>query len=404
MKGIQLLTCIAATATVALAEDVGKTVTETLRLLQDKGIQVDAPRAQRAVALALAQTVDPGAGIATREDEQHRRDEDAGRDFAAGVRLSVSNGLPVIVEVTPESPAAKAGLAPGDVIMAVESNAIELITLPDAAQALRGHQQRTIAIQYRNGKNGTNAARLSLELASIPPVECAETLPNGICYIKANGLFAGSGEAIAGTLRESAARNRNGVILDLRGAAGGDLASVKVIASLFTRDGEQLLTLRDRDDRELASVAAAGSKPLGVPVMVLIDSETRGASELLAAVLNDSVRGAMIVGRESAGDPLIREHVPLQSGDLLYVATRQVVTAGGGRYDGRKGVKPDVQAGGVAQPEYDAEPVADRRALLDQEIRDFALRNRIRGDSALRRTVDILLGLKALNIGAEQIQ
>jgi carboxyl-terminal processing protease len=403
MKQVLAFVMAAAIARGVMADGVEQGVAETLKLLGDRGIAVDAAAAQRSVTLALARTADPGAEVVAEGLAKHRQEEMSGLDYSAGFRLSVSNGLPLVIAVDADSPAAKAGLAKGDVITAIgETNAFDLITLPDAVRATRAHAADKIALLYRRSPIATNSASLTLALLKLPAIECSETLPNGIFYVKVNGLFAGGGTAIADALRGWTAKSRSGVLLDLRGAGGDDSDSVKSVASLFAKNDDVLYSLRDRRDHELQIAKAAGEKPLGVPVLVLIDHDTRGASELLAAVLGDSVKGAMIVGRFSRGDPLVREYVKLTSGDLLYLATKQIVTADGTRYDGRTGVKPDVQAGGTAvQPEYDAEPIADRRQLLEQELQDFALRNRIRGDAALRRAVDILLGLKALNIGAQ---
>ena len=402
MKHFLLCLVLASASRFAFAGGVEDGVLEAMGIVQQKNLKIDDDAARKAVVLAIARTADPGAELLSDSMAQNRRDELAGRCFSAGFRLTISNGLPQVVDTTADGPAARAGLAKGDVISQIgTSNQFDLINLPDALRATRGHAADKIELQIRHAGSATNsAATLTLAQLNLPAIECAETLPNGIFYIKLNGLFANGGAALADALNGWSAKNHGGVILDLRGASGDDLESAKTVASLFAKENDPLFSIRDRGDKELQTCTATAGKPLGIPVLVLIDRDTRGASELLAAVMAGSVKGAMLVGRSSRGDPLAREQVKLASGDFLYIATRQIVTSDGTRYDGRTGVKPDVQAGGGGQIEYDAQPVADRRQLLDQELQDFALRNRIRGDSALRRAVDILLGLKALNIGA----
>ena len=384
------------------ADTLTEAVHEALGIFQANHLKIDDATTRRAVIQSIARTADPGAETLTQEDAAHRREELSGRDYSAGFRLTITNGLPVIIDVATNSPAQQAGLAAGDLLLATsETNPLDVVTLPEILAATRRHGPDTLALHYRSGKSASNTTAVKLELRNLPAIECAETLPNGIYYIKVNGLYAGGGEAIAEALRTWTASNRSGVIMDLRGATGDDLEGVKTVASLFAKSGDLLFSLRDRADQEIAVYKAAASKNVGVPVMAMVDHDTRGAAEALAAVLSDSVKGAMLVGRTSRGDPMIREYVKLQSGDLLYLATRQLVTAEGGRHDGKTGVKPDVlvSASGTLN-EYDAEPVADRRQLLEQELQDYALRGRMRGDAALRRAVDILLGLKALNIGA----
>lgn len=401
MKRIFCAMVFAALGNGVWADGVEQSVAETLKLLGEKGMTVDATAAQKSVVLALARTADPGAEIVADDVAKHRQEELTGRDFAAGFRLGITNGLPLVVDVTADGPAAKAGILKGDVITVIGStNSFDVITLPDAIRATRGHAGDKIDFQLRRSGSTSNSATVALSLSQLPAIESSETLPNGIFYLKVNGLFGGSGTAIAEALRGWSAKSRSGVIIDLRGASGDDAESVKEIASLFAKDGDLLFSVRDRRDQDVKVFKASNAKALGVPVMALIDRDTRGAAEVLAAVCNDSVKGVMIVGRYSRADSLVREYVKLGSGGLLYLATKQIVTADGTHYDGRAGVKPDVMAGGgAAQVDYDAEPVVDRRQLLDQELQDYALRNRVRGDTTLRRAVDLLLGLKALNIG-----
>lgn len=396
------LALVLASAPGARAEDIADGVTDALAVLASNNIPVEAAAARKAALLAVVRSADPGARLVTPEQARHRREEADGRDFAIGVRLSMTNGQPLVIGVESNSPAARAGLARGDVLTVVdETNWLDLVTLPQAVAAIRGHSNATLQVQWRNAASDTNSAAVQFDLLRTPAIECTERLPNGLLYVKLNGLFPGAGTAVADTLRSWSATNRSGVILDLRGAGGADADGVAKIAGLFAKPGERLYTLRDRRDQELRAVKADGGKPIGLPIMALVDRHTSGAAELLAAILNDSVKGAMLVGEPTAADPLVREYQPLPSGDLLYLATRQAVTADGSRYDGRFGVAPDVRVNETAETEYDAAPQADRRALLEEELHDYRLRTRIRGDAILRRAVDILLGLKALNIGAD---
>ena len=134
-----------------------------------------------------------------------------------------------------------------------------------------------------------------------------------------------------------------------------------------------------------------------MPVMVLIDGNTGGAAEVLAAVLSDSVRGAMLFGRPTRGDFLVRETITLPDEMMIYLTTRRLETGDGTVYTGAKGVYPDV----VVDRET-TEATQPRRSMrtevVDEEIEQEKLYHQIRGDASLRRAVDVLLGLKALGI------
>ena len=126
----------------------------------------------------------------------------------------------------------------------------------------------------------------------------------------------------------------------------------------------------------------------------------RSVEATVAAVLAGGVKGAMIIGRETAGDPMIREARKLSTGRYALLATRQLKTADGATYSGANGVAPDVVINDAALDETVYEPDAPvlrkGKTMSDEEKDDRALRDRTRNDTYLRRAADVLLGLKAL--------
>ena len=178
---------------------------------------------------------------------------------------------------------------------------------------------------------------------------------------------------------------------------------IPAIASLFSPTGKSLYTLSDRGGKVLRAPKPTSAPCSSMPLMVLVDEGTTGAAELLAAVLGGSVNGAMLIGRETAGDPLIREPRQLPTGQYALLAARQLKVADGQTYVGLKGVIPDVIISDAALNESLFEPDAPvlrkGKTMTDEEKEDKALRDRTRHDTYLRRATDILLGLKALGYG-----
>ena len=181
---------------------------------------------------------------------------------------------------------------------------------------------------------------------------------------------------------------------------------IPAVAAKFAPAGEILYSMNDRQGNEIASVKSAESPKASLPLMVLVDEETSGAAELLAAVLGGGVKGAMVIGRETAGDPLIREPKKLSTGRYALLATRQLKTPDGMVYAGVGGVRPDVAITDSALDEtvYEPETPVLRKghSLTDEEKEDKALRDRTRNDTYLRRATDVLLGLKALGYGVSR--
>lgn len=386
-------------------EQLAAEVEAALQALAKGNFSLDPGAASGAAIEAAVRTLDPAARLLSAEQAAHLSDEAAGRDYSFGVCLAMTNGQPVVVDVTAAAPEATAGLQPGDLLRAIDGSAATNLTLPVALALLRGDAATTARfVLVRSGAVLTNEGVRAL--MNLEAVELAEKLPRDLAYMKVNGLFgAEAGRQIVSTLRGWAETGRYGFILDLRGAGGDNLKAVETVGSLYARGGAILCSFRDRQDQDVSVHKAMEGSPLETPVIVLVDGQTRGAAEVLAAVLADSVRGALLIGTPTAGDPLIRDVVALPGGRLIYLANRRLVTADGAVYDGRAGLTPDVAAGApaTAADYYEPENVPDRRETLPQEVEDRALRDRIRGDQALRQAVDVLLGLKALNIRANGV-
>ncbi len=227
-----------------------------------------------------------------------------------------------------------------------------------------------------------------------PSLDAVELWPEGLAYLKVNTLGPASGSEVLshlGTLND-----RTGVILDLRGADGADLEAVVALASPFRRAGEPLFVIRDLHGREVAAHSATSAVPFRVPLMILTDRGTRGAAEALAACCRGE-RGIMLIGARTRGEPQLRELLRTPDGQFVYLATRYLAPVGRPSYDGR-GVEPDVEVGSMDPGVFvNGDSPIPRRVPSAKSVRDHELLLRVNHDVVLRRAVDILLGLKALN-------
>jgi len=224
-------------------------------------------------------------------------------------------------------------------------------------------------------------------------IEAVELWPEGLAYLKVRGIFKGSGEEIESHLR--ALEGRAGVILDLRGSDGADLASVIRLASPYHCPGDVLFVLQGLNLSNVATHVAIGAEDLHVPLLVLTDRGTMCAAELLAALCRGAP-GVMLLGTPTRGDARQRDLLDLPDGRFLYIATRKVVVGDAIAYDGR-GVQPDIRVPPLASLDTPfAESAGRGRPPSAKTTRDRDLMMRVDGDAALRRATDILLGIRAL--------
>ena len=378
-----------------------KSVAEMLNVVQKAKLSLDEKAASRAVVEALIKTANPSARIYTSDEVSLMKDVQQGFVYDVGLKISATNGLPVVTEVVKDSAAESAGIKVGEMIEKIGDQEILSGTSAQAVtRLLRSEKPGRVTVKIRDENGISRDVELERDRVKQQAIESAEDLPSGLCYLQLNGVFEGCGRDIVSTLRGWAESGRVGVIIDLRGADGMDLESAADIAGLFAESGAMLFAVRDMDNQDIEVFKAKAQTILGMPAMVLIDQNTVGAAEILAAVLSDSVRGAMLLGHVTGGDPVVRDWMSLSSGDSLYTVARRIVMADGHSYDGREGVKPDVVLSENAPPvpDYEPESAPPGREITEEEKQDKKLRERVKNDPALRRAADVLLGLKALNI------
>ena len=376
---------------------------DTLSILDKHQLPFDPSEARRNVVEALIRSSDQNAYLVDKQQALALEKDRRGMVVDAGLRVSMSNGMARVVQVVDEGPAALAGVKVDDLIQVIGEEAIVAKDVLSVSDMLRGSEGDVVSfVVKREGDQQPIELELALQARQLDAVSEMRELPADLCYARVNGMFPGCGEIVAGTMRKWAEVGKFGVVLDLRRAAGDDLGSVAAIANLFSEPNTLLFSLRDVADNDVEAVRSEPGAALGMPLLVLVDERTAGASEVLAATLRGSGKGAILVGRPTAGDPEIRTRIRLADGEWAYVATRRLVTADGTTYDGSIGVQPDmlVDIDSENYREYipDRPLLTDPRQTTDEEREANRLKEAIRGDTGLIRAVDVLLGLKALNI------
>lgn len=343
----------------------------------------------------VARIADPAARVFTAEAYAAFMDQRAGSELQPAFRISISNAVPWVASI---DAGAEVEVQPGDRLLAIQNESATNVTLGDALALLRAPGSGVLTLRVERA-GAIVTARVPRVVAPLPVIETAEVWPRDIGYARVNGFFAGRTRELVELLRAWEDKKLAGGILDLRGAGGTDLDGVAEVAAPFASPGSLLFAIRDRRNNDVDRRLAAGAdRQARLPLMVLVDEGTTGAAEAFAAVATDSLRGALVIGRATAGDPLIREVIELDD-RVVYIATRRLVTGNGFTLDGRTSAAPNVLvAARPARPDFEPEPGPDRRQRLDEEALDRVLRDRVRGDPVLQRALDVVLGLKALNI------
>lgn len=379
----------------AMPHPIVAQVETLIAALGGHGIALDAEADGSALIECVARAADPAARVFNAEAYARFQDQRSGLELQPAFRISISNAVPHVASL---DTGADLDVQVGDRLLAIQSASTTNVMLGDALALLRASGGGALTLRVERA-GAIVTARVPRAVASLPVIETAEVWPREIGYARVNGLFAGRTRELVDLLRAWEEKQLAGGILDLRGAGGDDLDGVAALAAPFASPGSLLFSIRDRRDNDVDRRLATGAdRPARLPLMVLVDESTTGAAEAFAAVATDSLRGVLVIGRPTGGDPLIREGLELD-GHTLYIATRRLVTGNGYAMDGRAGATPNLLVTArTAQPEFEPEPGPDRRQRLDEEALDRALRDRVRADPVLQRALDVVLGLKALNI------
>jgi carboxyl-terminal processing protease len=280
--------------------------------------------------------------------------EDAleGRYSGVGLWVRPSRDGVLVSSVQTESPAAEAGIAPGDLITSIDEWPASTSSVGDVVQRLRGPAGTTVTVGVvREGvASSVTVTRTVLEASDVT----VEHLADGVMRIDIRTFTRGVGRNIRDAMNNDPDSHAGGVILDLRGNPGGLLDEAVEVASAFL-DGGPVVSYEQRDapDRTLNAIGAGDTQ---TPVVVLVDGGTASAAEVVAAALQDRSR-AVIVGSRTYGKGSVQEPSVLPDGSAIEFTIGRYLTPAGRVIDGR-GIEPDVLVDPLEAPE-----VAEARAI-----------------------------------------
>jgi carboxyl-terminal processing protease len=264
------------------------------------------------------------------------RAQQASGALSPGIIVARRGGFPYVVAALPGSPAQKAGVQPGDLIHSVDGKNLRTAPLWKIRSALDGPEGTNVEVGlFRIVEEKKVTLRLSRERFSPPSVETRWEKDLGIVKIPA--MTPSTSEALAKVIDEANKRSIDKLILDLRGAIGGESADAAPAASLFVGRGPvaRLVTRKVA----LKPLDATGERAWKGRTILLIDDATGGPAEIFAAALKDRA-SATTVGETTAGLAIVQRLVPTGSGGSLFMTVARYQSPSGTLLGG-KGLAPD---------------------------------------------------------------
>ena len=254
-----------------------------------------------------------------------------------GANLAIAASGATIADTFDGSPAANAGLRPGDTIVAVDGVSVVGKEAADVSRALRGKIGSAVTLSVVRAPSAPKTYAL-VRAKIVPPLVTSRILAGGIGYVS----LARFGDDAARQVRAAIVRLKAGgmraLVLDLRGNGGGYGDEAKKIASEFIASGP-IFTTRERGGATTVERAAGGVAFDGT-LAVLVDGDTASASEIVAGALQDTHR-AVIIGTKTFGKGVVQSIFPLPDGAAMKVTTARYMTPNGRDID-RIGLVPDI--------------------------------------------------------------
>lgn len=260
-----------------------------------------------------------------------------GQFSGVGVWLNRSGEFTKIVSVLPDTPAAEAGVEPGDILTSVDGKPVARLSLDEVGQAIMGEAGTKVTIKVVRGAAAPREFTLDRRKLEIPSM--TSDIKDGVGVVNLLSFTGGVGAKVRDAVTEMQEDGARGFVLDLRGNPGGSLDEAVQVASVFI-DGGTVVTYRERGKPERV-YQARGPVVTKLPLVVLADEGSASASEIVAGAIQDRQRG-LIVGTETYKKGSVQQVVGLSDGSAIKLTIASYFTPSG-RGIGEHGVIPDVQ-------------------------------------------------------------
>ena len=288
-------------------------------------------------------SLDPHSAYLTPDDYKELQVETKGSFGGLGIEITQRDGMLTVVAPIEDTPAQRAGIQAGDVILRIDGEFTKDMSLLEAVKKMRGKKRTKVRLTIkREGSSALREVTLVREIIKIKSVKY-KVLEPGFGYLRIASFQEEVDEDVVRALerikRDSRGQLR-GVVLDLRNNPGGLLSQAVGVADAFLESGLIVYTDGRRDDQRQKFFAHKPDTWVGFPMVVLVNAGSASASEIVAGALQDQKR-ALVLGKPTFGKGSVQTIQPIGEGSALRLTTARYYTPGG-RSIQAKGIEPDI--------------------------------------------------------------
>jgi carboxyl-terminal processing protease len=306
---------------------------------------VDEDRLDEASLRGIVESLgDPYSHYLTPKEAELQQEAISGEFEGVGMTVEEDRRGLRVLSVFEKSPAARAGIQKGDLVVSVNGRSIAGVSSEVATGRIKGPAGSEVRLEvFSPGDEDTRTVKVERERIDVPVAEGRVVKRDGetVGVVELLGFSSGAHGALRREIDQVRERGADRLVLDLRGNGGGLLTEAVLVSSVFIEDGE-IVSVRGRARPERNEDAEGDAIDEDIPVVVLVDGGSASASEIVAGALRDRGR-ATLVGTNTFGKGLVQEVDRLSNGGYLDLTTANYYLPSG-KTIGEDGLKPDVRA------------------------------------------------------------
>ncbi len=274
-------------------------------------------------------TLDPFSSFFDQDQFKMLQEETRGKALGFGSIVYVEPGRVTIIQTEQGTPSWRAGLGPGDEILAVNGTAISGLGVRELVELLQRSKSHPVELRVmRPGQPAPENISMNPAEVNLPTVESSFLFPNGVGYVRIDSFESQTPAELAKAIEKLGPARLRGLILDLRNNPGGLLAAAVGVTSVFLKPDSVVLTLQGRTVARKTYQTIPVPLRLTVPMIVLVGRSTASAAEVVTAALQDHDR-ALIVGEPTFGKGVVESIMPLPDQMGLALLTAEYFTPSG---------------------------------------------------------------------------
>lgn len=375
--------------------------------------EVDDRQLLESAIKGMLSDLDPHSTYLAPKDYEKLEESTSGEFGGLGIEVGMEDGFVKVISPIDDTPAMKAGVQAGDLIIKLGDQPVKGMSLEEAVKLMRGKPGTVLTLTImRQGESAPIAIDVKRDVIKVTSIK-SRMIENGYGYVRITQFQADTGSQFANTLKEMEKENGkalDGLIIDLRNNPGGILQAAVEASDALLDEGLIVYTEGRIQSSRLRFNAKPRELMADTPIVVLINGGSASASEIMAGALQDHKR-AVIMGTQSFGKGSVQTVIPLDATHAIKMTTARYYTPDG-RSIQAKGIRPDIEVKPAELKELDNQPFfteADLSGHLEgqdekaSDNKSKASKEKAKEpspsdrDFQLRSALNLLKGLRILN-------